>query len=96
MESGLRLPIEKLDAKLKRYQRDNEYLRDRNKNLEVIIEIHKIEKKHFQLERSYRKLIFPNWRIKKREWFQSEIEKSRYKERNKQLWSGNNTLKQNH
>ena len=46
MEVGLRLQIEKLEAKLKRYQRDNKDLRDRNKNLEVIIEIHKIEKKY--------------------------------------------------
>ena len=46
MESGLRLHIEKLEAKLKRYQIDNKYLRDRNKNLEVIIEIHKIDEKY--------------------------------------------------
>ena len=46
MESGLRLHIEKLEAKLKRYQRDNTDLRDRNKNLEVIIEIHKIDEKY--------------------------------------------------
>ena len=46
MEVGLRLQIEKLEAKLKRYERDNEDLRDKNKNLEVIIEIHKIEEKY--------------------------------------------------
>ena len=46
METGLRLQIEKLESKLKHYQRDNEDLRDRNKNLEIIIEIHKIEEKY--------------------------------------------------
>ena len=46
MESGLRLHIEKLEAKLKHCQRDNKDLRDRNKNLEVIIGIHKIDKKY--------------------------------------------------
>ena len=44
MESGLRLQIEKLEAKLKRYRRDNEELRDTNTNLEVIIKIHEMQK----------------------------------------------------
>ena len=46
MEVGLWLQIEKLEAKLKRYQRYNEDLRDKIKNLEVIIQIHKIEEKY--------------------------------------------------
>ena len=46
MESGLQLHIEKLEAKLKLYQRDNKDLHDMNKNLEVIIEIHKIDEKY--------------------------------------------------
>ena len=41
-ESGLWLQIEKLEAKLKRYRRDNEELRDTNTNLEVIIKIHEM------------------------------------------------------
>ena len=53
-------------------------------------------KKHFQPEKSYRKIICANWRIKRRKWFQSEIEKSRYKGTNKQLRSKNNTLEKNH
>ena len=44
MESGLRLQIEKLEAKLKRYQRDNEELQDTNMNSEVIIKIHEMQK----------------------------------------------------
>ena len=44
MESGLRLQIEKLEAKLKRYRRDNEELRDTNTNSEVIIKIHEMQK----------------------------------------------------
>ena len=44
MESGLRLQIEKLEAKLKHYQRDNEELRDTNTKSEVIIKIHEMQK----------------------------------------------------
>ena len=44
MESGLRLQIEKLEANLKRYRRDNEELQDTNTNLEVIIKIHEMQK----------------------------------------------------
>ena len=44
MESGLRLQIEKLEGKLKRYQRDNEELRDTNTNSEIIIKIHEMQK----------------------------------------------------
>ena len=44
MESGLRLQIEKLEAKLKCYQRDNEELWDTNMNSEVIIKIHEMQK----------------------------------------------------
>ena len=44
MEFGLRLQIEKLEAKLKPYRRDNEELRDTNTNSEVIIKIHEIQK----------------------------------------------------
>ena len=44
MKSGLRLQIEKLEAKLKNYRRDNEELRDTNMNSEVIIKIHEMQK----------------------------------------------------
>ena len=44
MESGLRLQIEKLESKLKRYQRDNEELRDTNTNSEVMIKIHEMQR----------------------------------------------------
>ena len=43
-ESGLRLQIEKLEAKLKPYRRDNEESRDTNTNSEVIIKIHEMQK----------------------------------------------------
>ena len=44
MEVGLQLQIEKLEAKLKRYRRENEELRDTNTNSEVIIKIHEMQK----------------------------------------------------
>ena len=44
MESGLRLQIEKLEAKLKPYRKENEESRDTNTNLEVIIKIHEMQK----------------------------------------------------
>ena len=44
MEAGLRLQIEKLKAKLKRYRKDSEELQDTNTNLEVIIKIHEMQK----------------------------------------------------
>ena len=44
MESGLRLQIEKLEAKLKRYRRDNEELRDMNTKSEIMIKLHKMQK----------------------------------------------------
>ena len=44
LEFGLGLQIEKLEAKLNRYQRDNEELQDTNTNSEVIIKIHEMQK----------------------------------------------------
>ena len=44
MESGLRLQIEELEAKLKRYRRDNEELRDINTKSEMLIKLHKMQK----------------------------------------------------
>ena len=44
MESGLRLQMEKLEAKLKRYRRDIEELQVTNTNSEVIIKIHEMKK----------------------------------------------------
>ena len=61
MEFGLRLHIEKLEAKLKNYQRDKKYLCDRNKNLEVIIEIHKIDEKYKEKKIQTRKIIQKNY-----------------------------------
>ena len=46
MESGLRLQIEELEAKLKRYRRDNEELRDINTKSEMLIKLHKMQKEH--------------------------------------------------
>ena len=45
MEAGLQVQIEKLEAKLKRYQRDNEELRDINTKLEMLIKLHRMQKK---------------------------------------------------
>ena len=44
MESGLQVQIEKLEAKLKCYRRDNEELRDMNMKSEVRIKLHKMQK----------------------------------------------------
>ena len=44
MESGLQVQIEKLEAKLKRYQRDHEELQDMNMKSEVLIKLHKMQK----------------------------------------------------
>ena len=46
MELGLQAQIEKLEAKLKRYRRDNEELQDMNMKSEVLIKLHKIQKEH--------------------------------------------------
>ena len=44
MESGLEVQIEKLEAKLKHYQRDNEELQDMNMKSEVLTKLNKIQK----------------------------------------------------
>ena len=44
MEFGLQLQIEKLEAKLKRYQRDREELREINTKSEMLIKLHKMQK----------------------------------------------------
>ena len=43
MESGLQAQIEKLEAKLKRYRRDNEELQDINTKSEMLIKLHKMQ-----------------------------------------------------
>ena len=44
VETGLRLQIEKLEAKLKCYRINNEELQDLNMKLEVLIKLHKMQK----------------------------------------------------
>ena len=44
MESSLRLQIEKLEAKLKCYRRDNEESQHLNTKSEVLIKLHKMQK----------------------------------------------------
>ena len=46
MELGLQAQIEKLEAKLKRYRRDNEELRDINTKSKMLIKLHKMQKEH--------------------------------------------------
>ena len=46
MEAGLRLQIEKLEAKLKRYRIDNEELQDLNTKSKVLIKLHNTQKEH--------------------------------------------------
>ena len=44
MESSLQVEIEKLEAKLKSYRRDNEEVQDMNMKSEVLIKLHKMKK----------------------------------------------------
>ena len=44
MESGLQAQIEKLEAKLKRYRRENEELRHTNTKSEMLIKLHHMQK----------------------------------------------------
>ena len=44
MESGLQAQIEKLEAKLKQYRRENEELRDTNMKSEMLIKLHHMQK----------------------------------------------------
>ena len=44
MELGLQAQIEKLEAKLKRYQRENEELRHTNTKSEILIKLNHMEK----------------------------------------------------
>ena len=44
MEAGLQAQIEKLEAKLKRYRRDNEELQNINTKSEMLIKSHKMQK----------------------------------------------------
>ena len=44
MESGLQAQIEKLEAKLKHYRRDNEELRDKNMKSEMLIKLRQMTK----------------------------------------------------
>ena len=60
MESGLRLQIEELEAKLKRYRRDNEELRDINTKSEMLIKLHTMQK-----ERNEQKISDQNNHIEK-------------------------------
>ena len=60
MESGLRLQTEKLKAKLKRYQRDNEELKNMNMKSEMLIKLHKMQK-----ERKEQKISDQNNHIEK-------------------------------
>ena len=46
MEVGMQAQIEKLEAKLKCYRRDNEELQDINTKLEMLIKLHKMQKEH--------------------------------------------------
>ena len=57
MESGLRLQIEKLEAKLKHYRIDNEELQDLNTQLVVLIKLHKMQKERKEQKFPTREII---------------------------------------
>ena len=60
MEVGLQVQIEKLEAKLKRYQRDNEELWDINTKSKMLIKLHRMQK-----ERKEQKISDQNNHIEK-------------------------------
>ena len=60
MEFGLQLQIEKLEAKLKRYQRHYKEFRDINTKSEMLIKLHKMQK-----ERKEQKISDQNNHIEK-------------------------------
>ena len=55
MEVGLRLQIEKLEDKLKRYQKYNEELRDINTKSKMLIKLHKMQKERKEQKNSNQK-----------------------------------------
>ena len=57
IDSGLQLQIEKLESKLKRYQRDNEELRDINTKSEMLIKLHKMQKERKEQKIPTKKII---------------------------------------
>ena len=57
MKTGLRLQIEKLEAKLKCYRRDNEELREMNTKSEVMIKLLKMQKELKEKKIPTRKII---------------------------------------
>ena len=87
MEFGLQLQIEKLEAKLKRYQRDNEELWDINTRSKMLIKLHKMQKEQKEQKISdqnnhIEKLSAQIKKLKNENDFNQRQKKSRYKERN--------------
>ena len=87
MEFGLQLQIEKLEAKLKRYQRDYEELRGINTKSEMLIKLHKMQKERKEQKISdqnnhIEKLSAQIKKLKNENDFNQRQKKSRYKERN--------------
>ena len=88
MEVGLQVQIEKLEAKLKRYQRDNEELRDINTKSEMLIKLHRMQKERKEQKISdqnnhIEKLSAQIKKLKDENDFNQRQKKSRNKERNK-------------
>ena len=88
MDSGLQVHIEKLEAKLKRYRRDNEELQDMNMKSEILIKVHKMQKeckkqKISSQNNHIEKLSTQIKKLKDENDFNQRQKKSRDKERNK-------------
>ena len=84
MEFGLQQQIEKLEAKLKRYQRDYEELRDINTKSEMLIKLHKMqnerkEQKISDQNNHIEKLYAQIKKLKDESDFNQRQKKSRYK-----------------
>ena len=87
MEVGLQAQIEKLEAKLKHYRRDNEELRDKNTKSEMLIKLRQMTKERKEQiisdqNNHIEKLSAQINKLKDEIDFNQRQKKSRYKERN--------------
>ena len=88
MESDLQVQIEKLEAKLKHYRRENEELRHTNTKSEMLIKLHHMQKERKEQiisdqNNHIEKLYAQIKKLKDKSDFNQRRNKSRDKERNK-------------
>ena len=88
MEVGMQAQIEKLEAKLKHYQRDNEELRDINTKSKMLIKLHKMQKERKEQIISNQNNHIEKWsgqikKLKDESDFNQRLKNQDTKERNK-------------